>query len=207
MKRSRKIAVLVITLIMVTAAGCGGAETTQEAGADTAAQEQQVALPEEAPALIGKVKEIVGNEVTVFKAELPQNQTAPAERPVNQNSTGQGQNNAGQSRDNPGQRPLNKGMAMNFTEETETFLIPVGTPIVSMQRGTGKASQVALTDIKKDTILRVWKQDGNITFVQVAGGNTQRSSDQTTQNNRQGTGAGGGMPPVIVGPPAAGGNR
>ncbi|MFZ5631296.1 MAG: hypothetical protein ACOY40_00445 [Bacillota bacterium] len=203
MKTSKFVLALMIALIAATAAGCsGGTETpqkNQKQSNATATEGQKIALPEEGPALIGKVKEIVGNEVTVFKGEIPQSQGTPTEQPANQ------------SQNNQGVRPENRGMGMKFTEETETFLIPVGTPIVTMQRGTNEAGQVGLTEIKKDTILRVWKKDGTVSFVQVAGGNVQRGTGQGAGNNRQGAGtgagAGGGMPPGMGAPPGMGGNR
>lgn len=198
--------VLMIVLIAAIAVGCsGGTEATHKDSQENNAavsEGQKVALPEERPALIGKVKDIVGNEVTVFKGELPQNRGTPTEQPATQS----------QNQANQGARPQNRGMGITFTEETETFLIPVGTPIVTMQRGTGEVTQVGLTEIKRDTILRVWKKDDTISFVQVTGANMPRGTGQGAGGNRQGAGtgagAGGGIPPGMGGsPPAMGGNR
>lgn len=216
MKFNTLILGLAITLIAALTAGCGsGAETSRKditANTRTAPEVQKVSLPEESPALIGKVKEIVGNEVTIFKGELPQ-------KPGNQGQqTGDGSPDRSQtqarSRDNQGRPPQNRGMAMKFTEETETFLIPVGTPIVTMQRGANEAGQAGLADIKKDTILRIWKKDDTISLVQVMGGNISRNTGQGAGGNRQGSGAaagaGGGiviMPGMGGRPPAGGGGN
>lgn len=198
----RFVFAFIVLLIAAVAAGCGGGtEGTQKVPqGNNAAVSEKVALPEERPSLIGKVKEIVGNEVTVFKGEVPQNQGTPAGQPANQD----------QAQGAQGARPQNRGMGMTFSGETETFLIPVGTPIVTMQRGTGEVSQVGLTEIKKDAIIRVWKNEDAISFVQVMGANMPRGTGQGAGGNRQGagTGAGGGIPPGMGGgPPGMGGSR
>lgn len=84
---------------------------------------------------------------------------------------------------------------MNFTEETKTFIIPVGTPIATMQRGSKEANQVGLTEIKKDTVLRVWEKDGAVSFVLVAGGNGAMGRRQGAGGN----GAGADHPPGMGG--------
>lgn len=208
--KDKKVAFpLVIVLIAAMTVGCSskGTETTNQASQKTnttVAAVQKVALPEEAPVLIGKVKEIVGNEVTVYKARITQNsETAetPKEKSVKNTQT------PNQNQTKNGAKPENRGPKMNFTEETETFMIPVGTPIVAMQRGSQEASEVGLTEIKKDTVLRIWKKDDTISFVQVqvaGGSNAQRGNQQDTGNN----GARADSPPDMGGPPAGmGGNR
>ncbi|SFF93001.1 hypothetical protein SAMN05660649_00052 [Desulfotomaculum arcticum] len=231
-----RINILFIALISVLVIGCSngtqsGTQTPQKAAqentaADTAAQ--QVALPEEQPALFGKVKDIVGNEVIVFKGEVAQNeespkQDTPKEEPVSDEAQDKmqslradlqsGKITPEQAREEmqklglqPGQAQ-NRANSMNFTDETETFIIPVGTPIVTMQRGSNGANQVGLTEIKKDTILRIWKTDDTVSFVQVMSGSG-------AMGNRQGAGGqtpggGGGMQPgmggVIINPGMGGG--
>jgi len=70
-----------------------------------------------------------------------------------------------------------------------------------MQRGAGEATQVGLTEIKKDTILRVWKTEDVISFVQVMGANMPGGAGQGAGGNRQGAGTGDGMPPGMGGGP------
>lgn len=207
----RIMLVLVVALLSLTVVGCsgssgtGGTEASQkeaQEAKEASSGSQKVSLPEEKPAFMGKVKEIVGNEVTVYKAEVNQNQGPPQESqakdaqlkekqakdsPENQTQT---PNQANQEA-----RPGNGGFRMNFTEETETFMIPVGVPIVTMQRGGGsqEATVVELSQIKKDTVLRIWKTNDEVSFVQVTGGNSQRNNKENTGNNRTGGGPQGGM--------------
>lgn len=237
MKFNKLIFMLTVTFVAAMVVGCSnGTESPQKVTQEntaTLSEGQKVALPEEQPALIGKVKEIVGNEVTVFKGEVSQNEGTPNEGAPNEGAPNEGApkeesvseeaqekinairekvangtitpEQAREELQNLGLQPnQNPNRGMKFTEQTETFIIPVGTPIVTMQRGTNEANQVGLTEIKKDTILRIWKKDGTVTFVQVI----------SAMGNRQGAGgnvpgAGGGMPPGMgFGPPAGmGGGR
>jgi len=194
MKFSKFMLVLILTFISIVAVGCGGTAETPQKNNSTAVEGEEITVPEERPALIGKVKEIVGNEVTVYKAQVAQNEGTSKEEPANQ----------AQNQDNRGGRPEFAGFEMKFTEETETILIPVGVPIVTMQRGAN-VKQVELTKITKDTILRIWKKDGTVSFIQVLGGNRSYNTGQGEENKGQGTG--GGMPPDMGGgpPPDMGG--
>lgn len=219
MKFNKTLLILLMILIAAITVGCssGGTETsekTTQASTEVASKGETITMPEERPALTGKVKEIIGNEVTVYIAQVPQNQgkprdisnqAQPQERTQNQEkpqNQPQGQN---QPQSGDGASTQNRGFAMNFTEETKTFIIPVGTPIVTMQRGSREATQVGLTEIKKDSILRVWMKDDAVSFVQVAGGNG-------AMGNRQGAGGtgnrtGGGGQQGMGGSPAGMGGR
>ncbi|MBO8137712.1 MAG: hypothetical protein H0Z40_06215 [Desulfotomaculum sp.] len=194
MRNKKLLFILLIILIAAIAVGCssGGTKTAEKLSQKTNADNsegQKITFPEERPALIGRVKEIIGNEVTVYKAKIPENPTTQKEQPANENQI----QNPNQSND--GGKPANRGFRISFTEETETFMIPVGTPIVTMQRGTREVSQVGLTEIKKGTILRIWKKDGTVSFVQIMCGSGQTGSQQGEGGNRQG----------FAGPPGMGG--
>ena len=198
---------LFIAAAATVAVGCssGGesAQNQQQKNTAAAVENQNVALPEGSPAFTGKVKDIVGNEVTVYKSEVVQGEAAPKDA-----SAGQAQI---QSQAGGTGVPGNRGFSMKFTEETQTFIIPVGTPIVTMQRGTGGASlsQAGLTDIKKESILRVWEKDGEVSFVQLTGGGGTAGNRQGTGGSRQGTGTGTGNTQGMGGGPQIfmGGNR
>ncbi|HBV97824.1 MAG: hypothetical protein JL50_02715 [Peptococcaceae bacterium BICA1-7] len=202
MRFSKTVCLFIIAAAAIAAVGCGR-ESTQNTGQQNAAastESQAVALPGESPAFIGKVKDIVGNEVTVYKAEVNQSQAAPKEAPAGSQPQSQDQSQAQNQAGGAGV-PGNRGFAMKFTEETQTFIIPVGTPIVTMQRGAGGASskQAGLTDIKKESILRVWEKDGEVSFVQLTGAGG-------AAGNRQGAGSGnpqgmGGGPQGMGGGP------
>jgi len=144
----------------------------------------ELGLPQNQPDLVGKVKDIVGNEVTVYKAEMEPN--------PNQSRLEEGKSPP-ENTDN--RVPKDRGLTVG--DEIETFIIPVGTPIISLQRGTDgmEAVEVEITEIKSDNILRVWKNEDEVTFVQLM------------NNNRAGNGAANegrtqGMPPEgMMGPP------
>lgn len=176
-----------LAFISIAAAGCGGTAETSQKDNSTVVEGEKVTLPEESPTLIGKVKEIVGNEVTIYIGQVAQNEGTPKE---NSNLT-QTQN---QNQDNKGGRPENAGFGMKFTEETETFLIPVGIPIVTMQSGSDP-KQVELTKITEDSILRIWKEDGTISFVQVTGSKISKSTGQDEEKKGQGNFQDMGGPP------------
>lgn len=200
----RYVLALSLALVAAVAAGCGSGTGTDQGSAignkaasgeqTEVAEEQKVALPEGNPAFIGKVTDIVGNEVTVLKADLP------AERPaVAQQTPKQAQ---GQATKGAATQP--RGMAMKFSDEPTTFIIPVGTPIVTVQRGSREGIEADLSEIKQDSIVRVWQTNDAVTFVQVTSQGMQRSSGGSESGTRDGAGAGMGGPPP-GGPPPGGG--
>ncbi|AEG59213.1 hypothetical protein [Desulforamulus ruminis] len=205
MKFPNLIRVLLFIFISTLVVGCSNtaetAQKTPQENSSTADGSEKITMPEGRPTLMGKVKEIIGNEVTVYIAQAPQNEEAPKEEATKQPQT--------EESSQPNQRAGNRGFAMNFTEETKTFIIPVGVPIVTMQRGSAEVSDVGLTGVKKDAILRIWEQDGAISFVQVTGGGGQTGNRQGTGSNGAGGGANGpgGMGGMGGPPPGMGGNR
>lgn len=213
MKLSKPICMLIITAAAIVAVGCSsGKESIQNPQQGNAADvtgSQTVALPGGSPAFAGKVKDIVGNEVTVYKAEVNQSGAAPKEAPAGSQPQAQSQPQSQNQAGGAGV-PGNRGLNMKFTEETQTFTIPVGTPIVTMQRGAGGVSskQAGLTEIKKESILRVWEKDGVVSFVQLTGGNGTAGNRQGTgAGNPQGQGMGGATQGMGGGPQGMGGNR
>lgn len=197
MKHKKVLSLLVSLALALLVAGCGTsntsntATTTEKTGQETetaATEGTKITMPEERPSYMGKVKEIIGNQVTIYKAEIPEG--APKDQGQSAQGTQAQSTDKTQANAAPGQG--NRGFKMNFSDKAEQIMIPVGTPIVSMQRGSAEATEVALTDIKADTILRIWEKDGTITFVQVANSGGQRNNQQNGNGNRQNTGGGGG---------------
>lgn len=206
-----KIKKLVVFLILVfivslVSVGCSsGGDTQKTANVAASNQGEKVVLPKDAPELMGRVKEIIGNEVTIYKAEIVENagNAVEGQRPASpeevQNNRGQGQTQT----QGQGQRPDNMGARMKMTDQTETLIIPVGTPIVMMQRGATEANTVALTEIKKDQMLRIWKNDGEISLVQVISGMGagNRQGQAAGNNGQQGSGGAGFGGAAGFGPP------
>ncbi|SFR09120.1 hypothetical protein [Desulfoscipio geothermicus] len=195
MKLNKLLLVLILAFISATAIGCGSntealKEPSKEDNAATVSEGEKVVFPEEKPALIGQVKDVIGNEVTVYKLQDSLNEGTPSEG--RQEPTGQ-EINPNVQGPGPGNRA-----GFKVTGETETFIIPVGTPIVTVQRGTNETTPMGLTEIKKDQMLRVWKKNDAVSFVQVMGGNGPRTGNPEGANgqrpgNGQGFGGMGGM--------------
>lgn len=147
--------------------------------------------------LIGKVDSILGNEVTLSVADIPENMKRRLEN-MGQGRTGQGSEQAagqnsqqgtrletglqqgqqGQQRSFGGggnfqNRNFNssnrQGMQFKFTGEKKTIDIPVGVPIISFKRGANgmERTQLDLSNITEGNILYVLSENGNIVEVRV----------------------------------------
>lgn len=193
LKLNKLFIVLVLSFIAVLAIGCSG-NNNQSANQDNeaaAATNEQVVIPEEEPALTGKVKAIAGNEITVYKAAAPEQAPGqpPTEAPDQQPAQAPEQPPAGEetpAEPDPGTAgqaagqapaprngeagPGNRPPGLQVTEETATFVIPADTPIVTLQRGSNETTPVNLTEIKEGQFLRVWQKDDTVYFVQMMGG-------------------------------------
>lgn len=214
MEFRKVVCILVIAAIPLAGAGCTSSSNTSaqsNATASTSANStaEKVTLPKDQPALVGKVKEIVGNEVTIYKAQgtlprmRPPEGTAPSNNGNRYNSSNGYNRDNSNNGNNTGSRPAGKGPGMQFTKETETLIIPVGTPMAIAQRG-GEATSISLTDIKKDQILLIWKKDGAVSFVEVMGDMGNRNSNSNQQGSN-GTGQRNGYSQDWGGPPGGGG--
>lgn len=225
MKAHLPRALPVILIVALIVAGCSNSNKTPQTAWEIAtapSMSQTAIVPEEAPALFGKVKDIVGNEVTLLIAEGGLSEGGLGAAPIDEEAQERmralrqdlesGRITREQLREEMQKlgveaqiRTPDQSIGTQFSEETETFIIPVGTPIVTWQRGDSEAGQVELTAIKKDTILRVWKKDGTVTFVQVMGGGTTMGIRQGAGGDesgpggvmRPGTGGGPGGPVMI----------
>ncbi|MDO7787382.1 hypothetical protein P6N53_09140 [Desulforamulus aquiferis] len=172
---------VILSLICLSLSGCGGISEAQPQKGEVI---KNITLPKEKPNLIGKVKEIVGNEVTIYKALDGQEKPEPKEDAAEKAPNG---DNIPRPSEN---RPGGGGFEVAFAEETETLMIPVGVPIISLQNGEPK--EIEITKITAESTLRIWKDEETITLVQVIGNNKNRATQQE-QGNRQGEGIGGPM--------------
>lgn len=190
--------ILIFLLFSMSTMSCSsGTENQKTEGqtqskAESLVTSENIDVPREKPDLIGKVKDIVGNEVTVYKVEIAE----ATEQETQENSQGTVADETNQNSQDI--RRANRSFDLKVTEETETFIIPVGTPIVTMQRGTNEIKTVALTEIKKDELLRVWKKNNTVIFVQVMSGSSERSTNQNGEATDRKGGAEGppGGPPL-----------
>lgn len=140
--------------------------TNQESSDESETRGQNGRSEQQRPDLFGRVKSIVGNEVVLEIAEVPERASGE-----NQSAT----RAQGQTRDNTGARATGEGpmgggpmgggsmgggtqrgssSSLNFTGETKTILIPVGIPITSM--GQSGSKELDIADIYKGMIMQIW---------------------------------------------------
>lgn len=127
--------------------------------------------------LIGKVKSVSGQTITVYKSTFDpsrmaqgggqrpsgngQNGGSPAPGAGNgQAPSGSAQNGSGQN--GSGNRGQGRGMANMFSDETEDITITDATKIesVSFENGQATTKELAVTDLKADDVLTIWLKDG-----------------------------------------------
>lgn len=121
------------------------------------------------PDMFGKVKSIIGNEVILELAEIPQRQKDEG------NGKGEDKspiavNNVGID-NRPDQRPQGGagGRQLKFTGETATILIPVGVPITI--RSSGEIKNLEIADIYEGSMLQIWiDEEENINKVMMMQG-------------------------------------
>ncbi|HNX28353.1 MAG TPA: hypothetical protein PKN87_02945 [Syntrophomonadaceae bacterium] len=207
---------LLLTFLLLPA-GCDQTAETASSTVNTAAE--TVAIPSEEPALTGRVKEITGNEVTIYEMTAPvdnrmdaqdksspaipgNNQVAPPvrEKPLDE-VTAESVRTETDSAVQEG-ASLTDVPVTEATEETTTFLIPAGAQIVGMSTGQEGASLLSLSDISTGSMIKVWKTGDTITMVQIMGGQATQTRETETENEQMmpgGPDMGGGGPPGMGG--------
>ncbi|MDK2822868.1 MAG: hypothetical protein PWQ67_1308 [Clostridia bacterium] len=176
MKFKKILLCISLFLILVISVGClKSKEVSQEADLANMQNNINLQILEEKPVFIGKVKEIIGNEVTVYKIQMTQDNNQSADN-VDQ-----------------GKEKVMRMPRFTVTEETETFIIPVGTPIILKQRGSSEIITAELTEIKKDQMLSVWKDGDTVKLVQLMGGSGGRLGNGNGGGQRPQGGIPGGM--------------
>ncbi|MCY6371340.1 hypothetical protein [Clostridium ganghwense] len=161
----KKILCLILSVISVTGlfVGCSGANktasnsnTTAISGAEKKGENSKTENKNRNQAYImGKVKNIVGNEITIDLVDMP-------ERP--QRSEGETKKK-GEETKGMGSGGSRERVADNIklTGESEVVIIPVGTPIVSNKRGDDgmEKTELQLEDIYEGMILQIWLKAGS----------------------------------------------
>jgi len=202
-KLKKILSILVIICILALTAACGSKGNTNGEILTAASEAEVLTVPERTPDLMGRVVEIIGNEVTIYRIEGDFAQRVPGGGGQRLGNTVENQNNSEQSsQETPGQSTETRMPRITVSEEKEAIIIPVGTPIVTMQRGSTQATPVGLTEIKKDQILRVWKDEEMVEFVQLMAVSGGRNS--AGAGGRQNPGQ-GGFPGIMVFPGGTGG--
>lgn len=155
--------VLIIFSILLLFTGCSSKQ--EEALNVSNEQESQRERPDfEKPDLYGKVSKLVGNEVTLQLAEMP-------ERPNRENMTEEDREKMKQEMQNitPEERAKKMEQSVTLTGETQSIIIPVGIPITSFKQGI--ETELALGDIYIGVILQIWlNEDKTVKSVRVMQG-------------------------------------
>lgn len=162
----KKLPVLIAVFLLIFAAGCASKSSTDDTGtknpAATAQSDgttQQTAPPDGTPDVMGKVKTISGNKVTVYKVTAPNNNQPPGNGTKPQ---GEGKKPPGQSGDlSPEERAQKRADMFQVTDETIDLTIPDDTPFVQDQ-GFGENKEIKKIDIgsiQNGDLLRIWYGD------------------------------------------------
>lgn len=155
-KLASKVFIILICLSLVLS-GCTASsqpgDTTSKNTTNEAQEEKdankEVERSNKRPDMFGKVKSIIGNEVVLEIAEMPQ---MTEKKEGNQSNKVNGGGNA------TGERPQRVGgMELKLTGETATLLIPVGIPITTRSQGGSK--EIDLADIYEGVSLQIWFDD------------------------------------------------
>lgn len=138
-KKSLK-SILIILVFTLLFTGCSNSDDMSNEGQRSESSNIEISFDEN-PDIYGKVKTILGNEVVLEVAKIPEGGRGSGERTEEHN---------GATKGGSGER---KQMT-EFTGETKTIVIPVGIPIASVKQG--EATQVDLNSIYEGIFLKVW---------------------------------------------------
>ncbi|WZL72348.1 hypothetical protein QBE52_14805 [Clostridiaceae bacterium 35-E11] len=148
-------------------------ESEQNTAENTAGQDKENRRIQNRPDLFGKVKSIIGNEVVLELAEMPQSEEGKG-RQVQGEGTSGGESSANQG----GQMGVQGGRSagnrqLKLTGETATVLIPVGVSVTIFSKG--EAKEIDIADIYEGSMLQIWfdendKENQIITRVMVMQG-------------------------------------
>ncbi len=155
--------ILIILSILLLCTGCA-AKKEEASNIPQGSGSEEGKLNFTKPDLYGKVSKIIGNEVTLQLAEMP-------ERPDRKNMTPEEREKMKQQMENmnPEQKTKRTETSLKLTGETQTIIIPVGIPITSFKQGS--ETQLDIGDIYIDVILQIWlNKDGTVKSVRVMQG-------------------------------------
>lgn len=151
----RKVkAFLIIIGIVMLVVGCskeGSLNVAQQSNLDSQILEQE---PERMSDIYGMVKTVLGNEVSLSLAEY-QDVTKLSEEEKEK------KRNDMQSLSQEERQKI-KNQQINYTGETASVIIPVGTPIISGNINSGQKviKELLLSDVYEGMFLRIWLEEG-----------------------------------------------
>ena len=150
-KKGLKVLLMVLSIILLLT-GCGKSDDVSGTAADNskgdAAGKGNISLRNR-PDMYGKVESILGNEVKILVAEMPERSGFSGTKPEEKEKRRAEMQNM-----DPEQRQQMMQDSIKFTGETKTLIIPVGIPIVSMKQK--EITEMDLGDIYKGMFLQIW---------------------------------------------------
>lgn len=147
------ISIIILCILFITV-GCS--KTSSPVPSASAAKKDIPQAPTRTAEIYGKVKSVIGNEVTLSLAEPPANQQ------LNQqlSEAEKAKKRAEMQALSPEERAKQQESQTKLTGETATVIIPVGTPITSGNTPE-LMKEVSLPDIRSGVLLRIWLEGGN----------------------------------------------
>lgn len=164
MFRSKLLVLAIVSMLLFVITGCGSKtvstgnnEQKDAKSATNSIDNTQKQTPPNNPDLVGKVKTIEGNKITVYKVNMTNNNMPPENTPNGNTPPDQSAKSPGQE-GNQGQQTPPKSMEEMFqvTDETYNLVINEDAQITrGFGRGTGNdaTTQLNLGDIKTGDIL------------------------------------------------------
>lgn len=203
MKKNSYIFLMIILTLSIFLSSCSKSNATKEESSTSSSSSNTTSANAKRDIVIGKVDSILGNEVELSVADIPENlkqrleNMGNGQRKYSQNgspqdsqqrtrieaglSQNQGQGGFGQGRNfQNGNSQNRQRMQFNFTGEKKIIQIPVGVPIITTKFGTNgmERTEVQLSDIKEGNLLYIIYENGNIVEVRLMNTTSQSQSGQ-----------------------------
>lgn len=151
----RKLGFIFIVLLFITVSGVACSNSTTSKTNETTQNTKQLTIPERRFDIQGQVKSIRGNEIAVYKVVGEQLELTDEEKAKRR-----------EERQNlsPEEKQQARESTIKVTDETQSFIVPVGVPIITSQNigGNPQIEKMDLADIKQGSLLKIWfKVDSN----------------------------------------------
>ncbi|SKA98977.1 hypothetical protein SAMN05443428_1335 [Caloramator quimbayensis] len=205
MKRNSYIFLVIMLALSILLSACSKSNAAKEESPASSSSSNAASSNIKRDIVIGKVDSILGNEVELSVADIPESMKQRLENMGNGNrqrntqqnnstqdsqngtnisaglSQNQGQGGFGQGRNfQNGNSQNRQRMQFNYTGEKKTIDIPVGVPIITTKFGTNgmERTEVQLSDIKEGNLLYIIYENGNIVEVRLMNTASQSQSTQ-----------------------------
>ncbi|NLI91772.1 MAG: hypothetical protein GX434_06050 [Peptococcaceae bacterium] len=146
--------ILLFLLLIITLVGCSNS-TVSKTTVTSSQGTSQLTIPERKFDIQGQVKSIRGNELTVNIVVGEQLELSDEEK---------AKRRAEMQNLSPEERQQKRENTIKVTNETKSFIIPVGAPIIASQYigGSQEIKKMDLADIKQSSLIKIWfKADSN----------------------------------------------